>query len=117
MNAGPRPSASSAGAQAKSFGLTDARLFPHIDALIAGINISLVTEPDAIAPRNADLAHGDWRGRDETKMDNFCTSTRDRVCAHLGVTAPSYPMQAKIDLLRGTGLSCDCQGSAKAWDD
>jgi hypothetical protein len=82
MNAGPRPGALLAGAQAKSFEITDARLFPHTDALIADANISLVTEPDAIAHRNADLAHGDWRGRDETKTGNFCTSTRDRARVH-----------------------------------
>jgi hypothetical protein len=67
---------------AKSFEITDARQFPHADALIAGINISRAAEQDTIAHRNAGSAHGDRRGRDETKMDNFCTSTRDRACVH-----------------------------------
>jgi hypothetical protein len=89
MNAGPRPSAPSASSQAKGFAMTDARQFPHSDALIAGINIGLVTGPDAIARRNAGSAHGDRRGSNETKMDNVCTSTRDRARAGQGVSVSS----------------------------
>jgi hypothetical protein len=75
----------SAGAQAKSFAIIDACLFTHSDALIAGVNISLVTMLDAIARRNAGSGHGDQHAANETKMRNFYSSTRDRARVQVGV--------------------------------
>jgi hypothetical protein len=85
-NAGSRPSATSAGAQAKSSAITDAHLFLHSDALIAGIDFSLVAELDSIARPNAGSTHGDQHAASETKMRDFYSSTRDRTRVHAGVS-------------------------------
>jgi hypothetical protein len=96
--------------QARSFVIAgDSRRWPF-NAVTAKSASCHYGSDHAIARRNAGSAHGERRDASETKMRNFCTSTRDRACAHEGVSVSSNPKQAKMDPLCSAGLSYGCQG-------
>jgi hypothetical protein len=75
-----------ASAQARNFATADDSRRRPFNAVTAK-SASYHYETDrAFARRNAGLEHGGQHDAGETKMGNFCTSTRDRARVHHGVS-------------------------------
>jgi hypothetical protein len=84
-SAEPAPSVSLAGVQARKFVIAGDSRQRTFDAVTAKSGSGHYETDRAFARQNAGSEHGEQHAG-ETKMGNFCTSMRDRACAHHGVS-------------------------------
>jgi hypothetical protein len=85
-SAEPAPSVLLAGVQARRFVIAGDSRQRTFDAVTAKSGSGHYETDRAFARQNAGSEHGEQHDAGETNLGNFCTSTRDRVRAHHGVS-------------------------------